>query len=216
MTRPLPRRRAVLAAALALLCAAPATIAVAAPAASALSLADQALVDKATAYLQGLGQVQGRFAQTDARGAVTHGTVMIKRPGKARFDYDAPSGLVVASDGHNVTVYDQRLKTFDRYPLGSTPLSLFLAKNVRLDQGVVITRVARVPGGFTLTARDGRKQAEGQVTLTFSDDPLALREWTLTDAQGQTTRVSVEYLRPATLADSLFVIRDPRPRTGPR
>lgn len=216
MTSPALPRRAILAAAFALLAIAPAAAAPGPAPAGALSPDDQALVAKATDYLQGLGQVQGRFAQTSARGAVTRGTVMIKRPGKARFDYDPPSGLLVASDGHNVTVYDQRLKTFDRYPLGATPLSLFLAKNVRLDKGVIVTRVNRIPGGFTLTARDGRKQAEGQVTLTFSDDPVSLREWALTDGQGQTTRVAIEYLRPTTLADNLFVVRDPRPKAGPR
>ncbi len=209
-------RRALLAALPVALVAGPALAQARRAPVAPLSADDQALVDKATAYLQGLGQVQGRFVQTNGRGTVTRGVVAIKRPGKARFAYDPPSGLLVVSDGHNVSVWDQRLKTFDRYPLSATPLSLFLAKHIRLDQGVAITQVQRVGGGFSITARDGKKQAEGQVTLTFSDNPVALREWALRDAQGQTTRVAIEGLQSAELDNGLFVLRDPRPRAGPR
>ncbi len=92
------------------------------------------------AYLQGLGEARARFVQTDARGASTQGTVYLKRPGKARFAYDPPSGLLVVSNGSTVSVADSRLKTFDAYPLMSTPLSLFLAKTIRLDRGVQVTR----------------------------------------------------------------------------
>ena len=42
-------------------------------------------------------------------------------PGKARFAYDPPSGLLVVSDGDLVSVQDSRLKTFESYPLGATP-----------------------------------------------------------------------------------------------
>ena len=107
-----------------------------APHGRALAAADQALVDKAVAYLQGLAEAQGRFVQTDGRGATTQGELFLKRPGKARFAYDPPSGLLVVSDGGRVIVQDKRLNTFTAYPLGATPLSLFLAKTIRLDKGV--------------------------------------------------------------------------------
>ena len=98
-----------------------------------LSSADLALVDKATKYLQGLDEVEGRFEQTNPRGAVQAGDIFLKRPGKARFQYDPPSGLVVVSDGRNVSVWDSRLRTFDRTPLGATPLAILLARQIRLD-----------------------------------------------------------------------------------
>lgn len=182
---------------------------------SKLSAEDGALVQQASAYLQGLSKAKGRFTQTSARGAVTRGTLYISRPGKARFAYDAPSNLLVVSDGYNVSVWDARLKTFDRYPLGATPLSLLLAKSIRLDQGVVITGVRRFSDGFSITAKDGKRQAEGQITLTFSSSPVALREWALVDGQGSTTRVTLNSLETvASLDPGLFVLRDPRPRSG--
>lgn len=179
-----------------------------------LSAADKALVDRAAAYLQGLTEAKARFVQTDGRGRSIGGNVFLKRPGKARFDYDAPSGLLVVSDGGVVSVQDTRLKTFDRYPLSATPLSVFLAKNIRLDKGVTVTRVARMADGFSITARDGNKRTAGQITLNFREAPqLTLTGWTITDAQNRQTRVQLQNLQRASgLASSLFVLKDPRPK----
>jgi outer membrane lipoprotein-sorting protein len=191
--------------------------ALAAPPAPGLSPGDQALVDKAVAYLQSLNEARGRFTQIDARGAVTHGELFLKRPGKARFAYDPPAGLLVVSDGGRVIVSDTRLNTFTAYPLGATPLSLFLAKTIRLDRGVQVTRVARAADGFTITARDGHKRTAGQITLTFTDNPMALVGWTVTDAQDHTTQIRIEGLQRASGLDpSLFVLTDPRPKRPQR
>lgn len=182
-----------------------------------LSADDQALVDRAAAYLQGLTEAKGRFVQTDARGNTTQGEIFLKRPGKARFAYDAPSNLLVVADGANVSIANPQLKTFDRYPLMATPLSIFLARQIRLDKGIVIASVSRLPGGFSIVARDGRKQAEGQITLTFTDAPLSLAGWTVSDAQGQSTRIRLSGLERASgLAPSLFVLNDPRPKNPGR
>src|SRR5207249_433389 len=86
-----------------------------------LSQPDQALVARAVAYLEGLKQAKARFVQTDSRGQTSTGTLYLKRPGKARFAYDPPSGLLVVSNGSTVAVADSRLKSFDSYPLGMTP-----------------------------------------------------------------------------------------------
>lgn len=184
---------------------------------SALSAADQALVNRAIAYLEGLSEAKGRFVQTDGRGRSTTGQLFMKRPGKARFAYDPPSGLLVVSDGGVVSVQDKRLKTFDAYPLGTTPLSLFLAKTIRLDKGVRVTRVQRLQNGFAITARDGKKETAGEITLSFTDAPLALAGWTVTDAQGRPTRVQLQGLERASGLDkSLFVLKDPRPKNPGR
>lgn len=215
MTRTIHRRDMLLAA---LGCAAaPAAAWAQRPAIQPLTPTEQSMVDRATAYLQNLIEAKGRFVQTDARGINTQGTLYLKRPGKARFEYDPPAGLLVVSDGGKVSIANSRLKTFDSYPLAATPLSLFLARTIRLDRGVVISRVSRLADGFSITARDGKKQAEGQITLNFSDAPLQLVGWTVSDAQGSSTRIRLTNLTPASgLASSLFVLEDPRPRAPGR
>lgn len=176
-----------------------------------LSSQDKALVDRATAYLQSLDEAKGRFVQTDGRGQTTQGALFMKRPGKARFAYDPPSGLLVVSDGSTVSVQDSRLKTFDKYPLMATPLSLFLAKTIRFDRGVAVTRVSRLADGFTITARDSAKKTAGQITLAFRSEPMQLLGWTVIDAQGRATQVKLlDLQRSAGLDGGLFRLVDPR------
>jgi outer membrane lipoprotein-sorting protein len=177
-----------------------------------LSTADLALVDKATKYLQNLQEVEGRFEQTNPRGVVQTGDIFLKRPGKARFQYDPPSGLIVVSDGRNVNVWDSRLRTYDRTPLGTTPLAILLARQIRLDQDVEVFRVGRYDDGFYLSARsaNGQARTEGYITLVFGDKPMQLRGWTLVDGQGQATRIKISTLVPTPVRPEMFVLDDPR------
>ncbi len=176
-----------------------------------LSAEDQAVVAQAQTYLQNLSSAQGAFVETGAGGQRRQGRFYLQRPGRMRFEYTDPAGLLVVSDGSNVKRYDPRLNVFRQVPLGSTPLSTFLARNVRLDQGVRIDRVTRMQSGaFALTVRDAGKPNEGSVILAFAGNPLRLQEWTITDAQGGRTRTQLTTLTPASgLAASLFQLRDP-------
>lgn len=216
MTTPTPTRRLILATAGFGLAAALSSQALGAPQAKAapLSAQDQALVDKATAYIQTLGSAKGRFVQTDARGTRTQGTFYLQRPGKARFAYDGPAGLLVVSNGNNVNIFDSRLKTFESYPLSRTPLALLLAREVRLDRGVNITDVRKLADGFTIVATDAKRQTLGRIALDFSNAP-ALMGWTVTDVKGGETRVRlVDFEKTSGLDPKLFVLTDPRRRVG--
>jgi outer membrane lipoprotein-sorting protein len=182
----------------------------AAQAVSSPSDDDMALVARARAYLMSLSSAKGRFIQTDPRGVEKPGTFYLQRPGRARFEYDPPSGLVVASDGHRVAVVDTRLKTIQAYPLGMTPLGLFLSRDIRIDRGVVVGKVTRRDGGFSILAHDA-KRGQGQITLDFTDPPLALAGWTIIDPQGGATRVRLADFAPSgPFPASLFVLSDPR------
>jgi outer membrane lipoprotein-sorting protein len=118
------------------------------------------------------------------------------------------------SDGHNVKIYDPSAEDLRSISPGATPLSLFLAREVRLDR--CGDRPGRAPpGGFAITARDGRKQAEGRIELVFAGAPAQLREWTVIDPQGQRTRVRLDGVAAvASSIPKLFVLRDPTRRAG--
>ena len=175
--------------------------------------ADKARIAKATAYLQALGGAEGRFEQSDDRGRTIQGKWFLQRPGKMRFEYDPPSSLLVVSNGRQVNTWDPRLQSFNSYPLSETPLSLFLDKTIRFDQGVLITEVTSNASGFNLTARSRTKSVDGSVRLTFDqagDGPVALKQWTITDAQGKATTVRLLSLTESRPAASLFVLEKPQ------
>ena len=183
---------------------------------SNLSAEDRAVLATAQTNLQALTSAQGNFIETGAGGQRRTGRFYLQRPGKMRFEYADPAGLLVVSDGHNVKRYDPRLNVFRQVPLSQTPLSTFLARTVRLDQGVRIDRVTRMQSGaFAITARDNRRPHDGSVILAFAGNPLRLQEWTITDAQGGRTRTQLTTLNAApNLANSLFQLSDPTRRPG--
>ncbi len=86
---------------------------------------------------------------------------------------------------------------------------------MRLDRGVVITDVRRLADGFTIVAQDAKRQALGKIALDFSDGPVALMGWTVTDIKGGQIRVRLTDFGSASGLDpKLFVLTDPRPKVG--
>ncbi len=182
------------------------------PAFAQLPPDDAALVEKARDYLMGFTNAIGRFSQLDASGRVATGTIYLKRPGRARFEYDPPSGLTVASNGFRVAVLNRRLGTLDAYPLGATPLGVLLSRDIRIDKGVAIGAVKRRPGGFSLVAWQSAKRKEGQITLDFSDAPVALLGWTITNAEGGATKVSlIDFGHSKPLPNAFFELKPTTP-----
>jgi outer membrane lipoprotein-sorting protein len=164
---------------------------------------DQQLVDSAIHYLDGLASVKGRFEQADQKGGTADGTFYMARPGRARFEYDAPSSLLITCDGKTIILSDQQRKTFQRLALASSPLGVFLSDHIRVDQGAQVTRVDRTNGGFAITAR-GTNAREGQITLYFADRPLRLSGWEVTDGGGHVTHVTLSALVPVAAPPSDF------------
>src|SRR5690606_33305974 len=60
-----------------------------------LTAEQRALVERAAAYLQGLTSARGRFVETGPNGQTRSGAFYLQRPGRMRFEYDAPSNLLV-------------------------------------------------------------------------------------------------------------------------
>jgi len=183
------------------------------------ALADAAsdgLISRAVAYLDSVNNVKARFTQSNPHGDVAQGTVYLQRPGRARFDYDPEAGLLMTSDGTTVAIYNMRLKSVQRAPLSSTPLAVFLADHVRLDRGAHVTRVDPQPNGFSLTARDDRSIAGGEITLFFDDKPaLRLTGWSITDTQARVTRVALGPMTPFTAPSPAFFSAGPSPPPRP-
>jgi outer membrane lipoprotein-sorting protein len=177
---------------------------------AALSPEDQALVDQAVRYLDGLTCAEGRFIQTDGAGRQEAGAFWLQRPGRARFDYDPPSGLAMASDGRLVSVVNHRLKTIQNYPLGFTPLSIFLSRNIRLGGKVKLENVTASDSALHITLVDGRGSRHGSIRLDFKRSPISLTGWMLIDSRGQGVEVRLTHLEPsAPKPKAFFDIYDP-------
>jgi len=150
-------------------------------------------VQKINAYFNGITNLQGRFEQTDPSNKRSTGRFYVLRPGKIRFDYAPPSALRIVADGYSLAIEDSDLKTVEKYPIKSTPFRLLLADDVDLDRDARIVGVEREEGGLAISLEDRGGDAAGRIKLSFDSNPdLELKEWQITDAQGLTTRVTVD------------------------
>ena len=156
--------------------------------------ADQtAAVTRINAYFNGITNLQGQFEQLDPNNKRTTGRFYVQRPGKIRFDYAPPSALRILADGHSLAIEDSDLKTVEKYPINSTPFRLLLADDVDLGRDARIVGVERQDGTLAISLEDSKGDAAGRIKLSFeASEELELKEWMITDAQGLTTRVTVD------------------------
>ncbi|HWA02907.1 MAG TPA: outer membrane lipoprotein carrier protein LolA [Rhizomicrobium sp.] len=171
-----------------------AALALAAPAGAApaaYSAAERAELDRVSAALNAIKTLKGTFVQIDPDGDVEQGTFAIAKPGRMRFEYRPPAPTLIVSDGRTVAVQNAKLRTFDRYPLDQTPLGLILGDDVDLAHSHEIVGVSRQPDAFVIKARSRGGRAGGNITITFSEPGLELRQWSVVDNQGLTTTVSL-------------------------
>ena len=194
--------------AVAVLASAPPSLAKDLPAAK-LTAEEQTWVDKIEHYLSQLKTVKSRFAQASSNGAVAEGSVFLKKPGLMRFEYDPPIPVLMIADGWWLGYYDLELEQVSHTLLSATPADFLVDEKVSFKDDVVVTGFARQGNFVSLTLVGKGDGKEGELTVSFKTKPLKLHQWSVTDAQGLVTDVTL--INPKfdlPLAKDLFVLND--------
>lgn len=166
-------------------------------------------LDVISAYLDQMSTAYGRFRQYNADGSTIEGDLQIKRPGRIRFAYDSPSDALILAIGGQLAIFDPRSNTGpDRYPLAQTPLNIILRQDVDLDGETLISNVREIDGYTIVAAQDAENPQLGMLELYFSNDPVALRQWVITDEFGNQTATALSDLRLGLpINDTVFSIQ---------
>lgn len=159
-------------------------------------------------HIRAIGTAAAPFTQINPDGSLSTGRMWLRRPGRARFEYDPPNeGLVIAGGGQ-VAIFDSRSNTGpQKFPLRRTPLDLFLGRNPDLARSGLV--LARIDGAqsTTLVLQDPDHADQGTIALEFSNAPVALLGWVVTDALGDRTEVRIgDWTRDLELGNQLFSI----------
>jgi outer membrane lipoprotein-sorting protein len=161
-------------------------------------------------YLNGLDSLKASFVQVAPGGGMSTGTFYYERPDKMRLDYDPPSPIEIVANGWEVVYHDKRLKQVSQMLTSRTPLAFLLDDTVRLSGDVTVTGLERSGDRLSVAIVQTDEPGEGNVELVFDQEPLALRGWAITDAQGQTTRVVLKDIATGVpIEDKLFNFRNP-------
>ncbi len=141
-------------------------------------------------YLNGITTAEAGFSQINSDGLTITGKLFIKRPGRVRFEYAPPDRNLVLASGGQVAIFDGKSnQPPEQYPLKRTPLNLILAARVDLGRARMVT--GHVEDGATtwVQAQDPEHPEYGSIALAFTADPIALRQWVITDDAGGQTAV---------------------------
>jgi outer membrane lipoprotein-sorting protein len=159
---------------------------------TAFDARQRALADRVSAYLSNIRQLHGNFVQVAANGGKSEGEFFLQKPGKVRFDYNAPSPIELIADGSSVVVRDRKLATQDLYPLSQTPLRFLLADRIDLLRDTNLIGVY-ADDVFVTVVIEERQILGGthKVMMMFGAQDTQLRQWTVTDPQGYDTTVAV-------------------------
>lgn len=183
---------------------------IAAPA--ALPVDAKADIARVETYLSGITTISADFVQVSADGSLASGKFYLKRPGKMRWQYAPPSSVQLISNGSTIVYYDPAVQQVSYVPVDETMAGFLAQKDIRFESAS--TRLAKfeaAAGVIRATLVQKKKPTEGSLTLEFADNPLQLRQMTVSDATGQETHVQLQNAQfGGALDDALFVFKDPR------
>jgi outer membrane lipoprotein-sorting protein len=179
------------------------------PQPAALTPKDIEDLQRIAAYLNSIRTMTARFRQSSSNGGTATGSLWMARPGRMRFEYDAPSPILLIADRFYVYLVDKQLAQMSKVGLKSTPAWFLLRDPITFDD-LLIQRFERGANTLTVTIVEPTDPDNGSLTMVFSSQPLALRQWTIVDQQRKMTTVSISDAQFGVALDpELFVYHDP-------
>ena len=173
----------------------------------------------AQAHLKAVTSMTANFTQTDRNGHVLTGTLTLRRPGKARFQYEKGVPQLIIGDGRAVYFIDYQVRQVQRWPIGNSPLAVLLDPNKSLN-GIARVVPSADPRIVTVEVRDPKKPEFGRITLVFARQAsapagLLMQGWVALDSQNNRTTIRLSNQRyNVPVSDGAFKWSDPRRRGG--
>lgn len=168
------------------------------------SEAEQKSIARIESYFNELTTLKAKFTQIGANGEQAFGTMYMKRPGKLRFVYDPPTPITIIADGTWLIQYDRELEEASRTFLSDTPIHLLVREKVQFSGDVIIQQFEDQAGVLRISLTQAPAH-EGIITFVFNKDPLMLKQWVITDPNGEITTIVLNQQQPGIpLEESLF------------
>lgn len=153
---------------------------------------DKAHLKKIETYLDGIRTLQSPFLQVSSNGQQAQGMLFLSRPGKLRIDYEPPTPVVILANTSYLSYFDTELKQVTHLPIDDTPAAFLLRDHFSFTSGdVVVTDYHRGAGTTRVTLVQQGDPLAGRLTLVLAEEPMLLRKWTVVDAQGIVTDVTL-------------------------
>ncbi len=152
---------------------------------------DAPVIARVETYLNSITTLRASFLQVAPDGSVSEGMLYLARPGRLRVEYDPPASVLMVANGSRLTYYDRELGQVSELPLTSPLARILIRQRISLDDDLGVLALERTAGVLRITLGEKDDPGAGLVTLVFNDNPLGLRQWSIKDAQGLETRITL-------------------------
>jgi outer membrane lipoprotein-sorting protein len=133
-------------------------------------------------YLNSVRTLKARFSQSNPKsGNLYQGSLVLRRGGKIRVQYDLPYGLIMVGSGGELRYYDQKMDKVNSTSTDSTPLGTLLADKVDFEKDLKVLDVRKSFGTIRMLVTKEGIGNGGYLVLVFSDNPISLRQWVVMD-----------------------------------
>ena len=160
-------------------------------------------------YLKNLKNLKADFSQINADGSISSGTILIKRPGRMRFEYYTPDKTLVLVSAGALAIFDPKGDDAPiTYPIKNNPISLILKGEVDLLNSGILENYKMSTGQAIIKIRDPEKTEHGSVELVFTGPKPELEKFTVQNENGLSTSITLEDIEyPDKINDTLFSIQ---------
>lgn len=186
-------------------------------AASAVAAPSNDVVARLQSFLRDVHSLKADFTQTVEHSTLpsakqSHGTVLIKRPNRFRWNYVAPHKQVIDADGRRVWVYDAELEQVTVKPLkttlASSPAMLLSGQGSLTDAFNIQPQARRDETDWVLLQPKTDDSQFKQIRVGL--DAHGIRVMELTDNLGEVTRIEFSnVVRNPDIPDSAFRFTPP-------
>ena len=194
---------------------APLALTASVPATAQRSSADS--IHAISAHLRAMTTMTANFTQSDRSGQLLPGKLILKQPGRIRFQYGKDANLLIVGDGKALTMIDYDVNQVQRWPIKNSPLSALLNPSQDLSKyGKIIP--TRNPNVLSVEVTDPKRPEYGVITMIFTKVPgapagLRLDGWVSLDSKNNRTSIRLSNQKfGASIANSAFNWTDPRPK----
>lgn len=133
-------------------------------------------------YLNSVRSLKARFSQSDPKsGNLYQGSLVLRRGGKIRVQYDLPYGLIMVGSDGELRYYDQKMDKVNSTSTDSTPLGTLLLDVVDFEKDMKVLDIRKAFGTIRMLVTKEGIGNGGYLVLVFSDNPIALRQWIVMD-----------------------------------
>jgi outer membrane lipoprotein-sorting protein len=170
--------------------------------------AEKISLSNLSSYLESIKKVSGNFTQFNNDKTISTGRIFLFRPGRMRMEYKTPDNSLVIVGGSQIAVFDSKSNTHPKvFPLRKTPLKILLEKKINLKAQGIVIRHEKVENSTVVVLQDPMLSSYGSLKLVFTDHPVTLRQWVITNEMNdQTVLKFTDFINQPNMSSNKFNI----------